>query len=76
MTEPIEVKIAQIRVDGGTQPRAQLNYATVTEYAEAIEDGASFPPIELARLLRLVPETVIAEYVRLDDLARFNPNQG
>lgn len=47
MTEPIEIKISQIRTDGGTQPRAQLNYITVNEYAESIEDGATFPPVEV-----------------------------
>lgn len=33
----------------------------------------ALPPIQVAKALRLVPETVIAEYVRLDDLVRFNP---
>lgn len=52
--------------------RAQLSAETLAY----IYSGwcQSFPPIELARLLRLVPQTVIAEYVRLDDLVRFNPN--
>jgi hypothetical protein len=31
-----------------------------------------FPPLEVAKALRLVPITVITEYVRLDDEARFN----
>lgn len=31
------------------------------------------PPLEIAAELRLVPITVIAEYVRLDDLSQ--PNQ-
>lgn len=47
MTESIEIKVSQIRTDGGTQPRAQLNYITVAEYAESIEDGATFPPVEV-----------------------------
>lgn len=34
-----------IRIDGGTQPRAALNEATVAEYAEALRDGATLPPI-------------------------------
>lgn len=42
-----ELNISEIRTDGGTQPRAQLNYATVEEYAESIEDGATFPPVEV-----------------------------
>ena len=39
MNQSIELQLNQIRTDGGTQPRAQLNYNTVTEYAESIEDG-------------------------------------
>lgn len=47
MAEYTEVKINQIRTDGGTQPRAQLNWTTVSEYAESIEDGAALPPVEV-----------------------------
>ena len=47
MNQSIELQLNQIRTDGGTQPRAQLNYNTVTEYAESIEDGATFPPVEV-----------------------------
>lgn len=36
-----------IRMDGGTQPRSEINTDTVTEYAEAMRDGASFPPIDV-----------------------------
>lgn len=36
-----------IRRDGGTQPRAGLNEATVADYAEAKEAGAVFPPLQL-----------------------------
>jgi len=32
------------------------------------------PPLVAAQMLRLVPATVIAEYVRLDDIARFTPD--
>lgn len=34
-----------ITIDGGTQSRACLNDSTVDEYAEAMDDGAEFPPI-------------------------------
>lgn len=37
----------RIRRDGGTQPRAGLNEATVTDYAEAKEGGAVFPPLQV-----------------------------
>jgi len=36
-----------IRIDGGTQQRAEVNNETVQEYAEAIKAGAVFPPIVL-----------------------------
>lgn len=31
----------------------------------------AMPPLQVAKALRLVPATVIAEYVRLDDEARY-----
>lgn len=34
-----------IKIDGGTQSRATLNDQVVSEYAEAIKAGATFPPI-------------------------------
>ena len=34
-----------IRIDGGTQPRCQIDEALVAEYAEAYADGAEFPPV-------------------------------
>ena len=34
-----------IATDGGTQSRAGLNYATIDEYAEAMDAGAQFPPV-------------------------------
>jgi hypothetical protein len=37
--------IGKIRDDGGTQTRAALTDAVVSEYAEAIQSGASFPPL-------------------------------
>lgn len=39
------IKIASIRIDGGTQARASLDQSTVHEYAEAMERGDSFPPV-------------------------------
>src|SRR5262245_29293756 len=35
----------QLRLDGGTQPRASIDEALVEEYAEAIEGGAEIPPV-------------------------------
>lgn len=37
--------LADINRSGGTQMRAMLNDETVTEYAEAMQGGAQFPPV-------------------------------
>jgi hypothetical protein len=39
------ISISNIRIDGGTQNRVQLNEETVAEYSDAITDGAKFPPV-------------------------------
>jgi protein gp37 len=39
------LSLVSIRRDGGTQARAALNAETVAEYAEAMGDGADFPPV-------------------------------
>ena len=41
------IQLSAIRIDGGTQSREALNQATVAEYAEAMTDGATFPPVTL-----------------------------
>ena len=40
-----ELNIADIRIDGGTQIRKQLNQDKVDEYAQQMDDGVVFPPI-------------------------------
>lgn len=37
--------IAKIRRDGGTQPRAALDEATIRDYAEAMQRGDTFPAV-------------------------------
>lgn len=37
------LELKAIRIDGGTQSRAAINPAAISEYAEAMRDGASFP---------------------------------
>lgn len=37
--------IARLRRDGGTQPRATLDPATVEAYAEGVREGSAFPPV-------------------------------
>lgn len=39
------LELDQIRIDGGTQSRVELNQETVAEYAQAFTDGAAFPPV-------------------------------
>lgn len=41
----MELAIAQIRIDGETQPRVQIDIATVDEYAEDMATGFPFPPL-------------------------------
>jgi uncharacterized ParB-like nuclease family protein len=43
--KPMMLQLDSIRVDGGTQPRAALYDNVVAEYAQAIGDGAEFPPV-------------------------------
>ena len=42
--ETSTINIDDIRIDGGTQPRCQIDEVLVAEYAEAYADGAEFPP--------------------------------
>lgn len=44
-SELVTVRLTEIRTDGGTQPRAQLDLAIIAEYAEAMANGANFPPV-------------------------------
>lgn len=39
------INIADVRVNGGTQSRAAIDRGVVSEYADAIKGGATFPPI-------------------------------
>ena len=43
----MKIKITQIRIDGNTQNRAEIDQGVVNEYAEAIIEGAKFPPVTL-----------------------------
>lgn len=40
-----QIGITLVRTNGGTQSRAEINQAVVAEYAEAMQDGAEFPPL-------------------------------
>lgn len=39
--------ISSIRIDGDTQPRLAIDQVVVSEYAQALEAGAEFPPVEV-----------------------------
>lgn len=45
ITAPVNLSLSAIRTDGGTQSRAALSDETVSDYAEAMQLGAEFPPI-------------------------------
>ena len=52
LTRPISwtqnmIELSKIRIDGKTQPRAELNQDTIAEYAEAYKSGANLPPVTL-----------------------------
>lgn len=39
------LNILSIRIDSGTQSRVEMNEQTVSEYADAMKEGAEFPPL-------------------------------
>ena len=41
----VRLPIAEIRLDGGTQPRSALDFAAIDDYAEAMSAGVKFPPV-------------------------------
>ena len=41
----LKLKIDSIQTEAGTQTRVKINEDAVTEYAEAMENGAEFPPV-------------------------------
>lgn len=43
----MSIKLADIRIDGGTQTRAEISPQVVSDYAEAVLEGAKFPPVDV-----------------------------
>ena len=41
----MKIKLADLRLDGGTQPREKISQEVVQEYMDLLNDGAEFPPI-------------------------------
>ena len=44
-TEPQNLKLDQIRLDGGTQPRVTISEKIVAEYADHYGSGVDLPPV-------------------------------
>ncbi len=44
-TQEVNLALKDIRLDGETQPRVQLNHRIVRDYAEAYEARAKFPAL-------------------------------
>lgn len=42
---PVKMFVAEILINGGTQPRVSIDEQIVAEYAEALRNGATFPPV-------------------------------
>jgi len=40
-----DLKLSQLRIDGGTQPRVAINEEAVADYAERLREGVVLPPI-------------------------------
>jgi ParB-like chromosome segregation protein Spo0J len=43
----VNLSVQMIRIDGGTQPRADIDRNIVAEYAADLKDGAEFPPVDV-----------------------------
>ncbi len=43
----MNIKLADIRIDGGTQTRAKINLEVVSEYADLVLDGTQFHPVDV-----------------------------
>jgi len=41
----MKLELKRLQIDGGTQPRVAIHEETVADYAEALKDGATFPPV-------------------------------
>lgn len=45
MPETKPISVAEIKINGGTQPRSEIDESVVSDYAEAMQGGAQFPPV-------------------------------
>jgi hypothetical protein len=44
---PKSIKLENVRIDGGTQTRIEINQDVVEDYSQAVLDGAKFPPVDI-----------------------------
>lgn len=47
MSKTTQVDMKYVRLDGGTQPRAEILESVINDYAERIEAGDAFPPVTI-----------------------------
>jgi len=47
----MKVKIAELELDHDVYPRQNISHVTVSAYKEALEAGASFPPIQVQKVM-------------------------
>lgn len=62
------VKISELVLDHDVYPRQNISHVTVSAYKEALQAGASFPPIEIQRIIDV---DGIEKTVLLDGVHRF-----
>lgn len=43
----MKLDLSEIRTDGGTQPRSEIDMGVVAEYAEDMKRGENFPPVQV-----------------------------
>jgi hypothetical protein len=43
----MRLKLNQIKIDAGTQPRTAIDQPTVSEYTQVLMEGAIFPPVDV-----------------------------
>lgn len=62
----MDVQLSDIRIDAGTQPRAEIDEELVREYAEAYRGGAKMPP------LVVFSQSGIGGYILADGFHRYH----
>ena len=66
MKQGESLPISNIRLDGGTQPRAAIDFEAVFDYMDAMTDGANFPPVAAPRIINGTKLSVPCDHVESD----------